>query len=114
MARLYQAEVRYAARNGLTRDYQDREEQLATVRGRIDIATQVRDLQGRRLPLACRYQDYTEDSELNRVLKAAHRRLLRIPRLGADVLRELRSELRLFSEVEEVDYPPNSVPALRF
>ena len=36
MARLYQAEVRYAARNGLTRDYQDREERLPTVRGRID------------------------------------------------------------------------------
>jgi 5-methylcytosine-specific restriction enzyme subunit McrC len=114
MARLYQAEVRYAARNGLARDYQDRHEQLATIRGRIDITAQVRTLQGRRLPLECRYQDYTEDSQLNRVLKAAHRRLLRIPGLGADVLRELRADLRLFGEVAEVDYGPKTVPKLQF
>ena len=114
MARLYQAEFRYASRNGLIRDYQDRNEQLATLRGRIDIAAQVRTWQGRRLPLECRYQDYTEDSRLNRVLKAAHRRLLRLPGLEPDVLRAIRGDLRVFNEVADVHYAPKSVPTLEF
>ena len=114
MARLYQAEVRYAARNGLHRDYQHREEQLATVRGRIDVGAQISRFQDRRLPLECRYQDFTEDSDLNRVLKAAHRRLLRLPGLGPEVLRDLRGSLRLFNEVREVPYSSATVPDLQF
>jgi 5-methylcytosine-specific restriction enzyme subunit McrC len=114
IAWLFEAEVRLASRAGLTRSYQDREERLATIRGRIDIGAQVRRWQGRRSPLECRYQDYTDDWALNRVLKAAHRRLLRIPDLEGRVVRDLHSQLRLFNEVETIDYGPKSVPTLQF
>ena len=78
VAWLFEAEVARAGRAGLIRGYVDREETLATLRGRIDIGAQLRVRQSRRWPLECRYQDYTEDTELNRVIKAAHRRLLRL------------------------------------
>ena len=114
VAWLFESEVRRASRYGLTRGYRERDETLSTIRGRIDIGAQLRARQGRRFPLECRYQDYTEDSDLNRVLKAAHRRLLRLPRLERELGRRIHRHMRLFNEVEEIDYPPMGVPKLGF
>jgi 5-methylcytosine-specific restriction enzyme subunit McrC len=114
IAWLPEAEMRHAAAVGLTRDYRQREEPLATLRGRIDTAAQLRRRQGRPVPLDCRYQDYDEDTELNRVVKAAIRRLLRAPDLDRDLVAGLRHHHRLFAAVTNVDYPPSAVPQLTF
>jgi 5-methylcytosine-specific restriction enzyme subunit McrC len=114
IAWLVEAEVRRATATGLTRDYRQREEPLATLRGRIDIAAQVRHRQGQPVPLDCRYQDYSEDTELNRVVKAAIRRLLRLPDLDRDLVAGLRHHHRLFAAVTDVDYAPSAVPAVTF
>ena len=114
IAWLMEAEVRHAARSGLVRDYREREEALATLRGRIDIGAQIRQRQGQPIPLHCRYQEYGEDIELNRVLKAGLRRLLRVPSLDRQVALELRHHHRLFAAVEDLDYLPSAVPQLTF
>jgi 5-methylcytosine-specific restriction enzyme subunit McrC len=113
IAWLVEAEIRRAASTGLVRDYREREEALATVRGRIDLAAQVR-RQGQPIPLDCRYQEYDEDTELNRVVKAALHRLLRVPSLDRQLALELRHHHRLFAAVADVDYPPSVVPNLAF
>lgn len=114
IAWLVEAEIRRAARTGLVRDYREREEALTTVRGRIDLAAQVRHRQGQPIPLDCRYQEYGEDTELNRVIKAALHRLLRVPGLDRQLALELRHHHRLFAAVTDVDYPPSAVPTLAF
>ena len=105
IAWLVEAEIRRAARIGLVRDYREREEALATVRGRIDLAAQIRARRGQPLPLDCRYQDYGEDTELNRVIKAALHRLLRIPSLDRQLALELRHHHRLFAAVDRCRLP---------
>lgn len=112
VAWLVEAEVGRAARYGLLRDYREVEEELATVRGRIDIGRQIRLRQSQPIPLHCRYQAYGEDMELNRVVKAGLRRLLRIPGLDRELTNRLRHHHRLFEEVADVDYPPSDVPSL--
>jgi 5-methylcytosine-specific restriction enzyme subunit McrC len=114
IAWLIEAEVRRAARSGLVRDYREREEALATIRGRIDIGAQIRHRQGRPIPLDCRYQEHGEDTQLNQVLKASLRRLLRIPGIDRNVALEIRHHHRLFAAVTDVDYTPGAVPALTF
>jgi len=114
IAWLVEAETRRAASTGLVRDYREREEALATVRGRIDLGAQVRQRQGQALPLDCRYQEYGEDTEMNQVIKAALHRLLRVPGLDRQVALELRHHHRLFAAVADVDYPPSAVPTLTF
>ena len=114
IAWLVEGEIRRAASTGLVRDYREREEPLATVRGRIDLAAQVRHRQGQPIPLDCRYQEYGEDTEHNRVIKAALHRLLRVPSLDRQLALELRHHHRLFSAVADVDYPPSAVPNLAF
>jgi 5-methylcytosine-specific restriction enzyme subunit McrC len=114
VAWLVDAEVGRAARYGLLRDYRDVDEELATVRGRIDIGRQIRRRQSQPIPLHCRYQEYGEDMELNRVVKAALRRLLRISGLDRELTNRLRHHHRLFEEVGDVDYAPSDVPNLSF
>jgi 5-methylcytosine-specific restriction enzyme subunit McrC len=114
VAWVFEAEVRRALAQGLVRGYQPRSETLPTLRGRIDVAEQLRSRQGMPFPLECRFEEYTEDTELNRVVKAAHRRLLQVPQLDARLARKLRHRYRTFDDVAAVEYPPGSVPELHF
>jgi 5-methylcytosine-specific restriction enzyme subunit McrC len=114
MAAFFEAEVTRAEAHGLVRDYRWREEPLPTLRGRVDVASQIRRLRGQPFPIHCRYEDFTEDTDLNRLIKAGFRRLLGIPGLDADVRRRLRRRARAFTDVADVDYAPAALPALHF
>src|SRR5215210_168000 len=94
VAYIFEAEVSRAIRQGLVRGYQARHETLTTLRGRIDIASQIRIRQGRPFPLECSFEEYTEDIELNKIIKAAFRRLLQVPGLSPEVVRRLRFRYR--------------------
>ncbi len=114
VAYLFEAEVTRAARQGLVRGYQARQETLSTLRGRINMAGQIRARQGIPFPLECSFEEYTEDIELNRIVKAAFRRLLQVPALSSDTVRRLRFRYRIFEEVASAAYNPGSVPAIDF
>lgn len=114
MAWLFESELGRALRLGLLRAYEDRRETLPTVRGRIDVARQIGELQGRAYPLACHYQDFVEDTELNRVVKAAIERIRRMPDLPIDLALKLRRHLSTFSEVSSTIYHPANVPRFEF
>ncbi len=114
VAWVFEAQVRRALAQGLVRGYQPRSETLPTLRGRIDATAQLRMRQGRPYPLECSFEEYTEDTELNRIVKAAHRRLLQIPGLELGLARRLRHRYRAFDAVASVEYGPGSVPDLAF
>ncbi len=114
VAWVFESEVRRALAQGMVRGYQPRSETLTTLRGRIDLAGQLRVRQGRPFPLECRFEDYTEDTELNQVIKAAHRRLLQVPQLDARLVSKLRHRYRAFDTVADIEYALTSVPKLIF
>jgi 5-methylcytosine-specific restriction enzyme subunit McrC len=82
--------TRQALRRGLLQGYEQRAEELATVRGRIDVTIQVHRRFGQMLPLAVSYDEFSEDILANRLLKAAHHGLSRLPLRNATSRRELR------------------------
>ena len=114
VAWVFEAEVRRALARGVVRGYQHREETLATLRGRLDVTVQLRRRQGRPFPLDCRFEEYTEDVTLNRVLKAASERLLNVPGIDLEPARRLRAHGRAFSEVTSVAFAPAAVPDVTF
>lgn len=63
---------------GVPRAYREREERLAGIRGRVNLPAQHR-LAGLPLPIECRFDEYTADIPLNRILRGAVMRLLRLP-----------------------------------
>jgi hypothetical protein len=80
-----------ALRRGLPMSYVAREEALATIRGRVRFAEQLRRRYELPLPVEVGYDDYTIDTEANRLVKAALRRIERI-RLRNTLLRRRTAE----------------------
>ena len=99
---------------GLLHGYQTREEALHTVRGRIAFAEQMRRRFDMPLPVEVRYDEFTDDVEANRLVKAAASLLggLRIEHSAArDGLRHIAATL---SNVSLVRYPPSDIPDVTF
>ncbi|OBH83944.1 hypothetical protein A5681_19765 [Mycobacterium scrofulaceum] len=101
LVQFFDAEMERVRIFGLPRDYVEVSETLPTIRGRIDIAEQLRSRQLQPYPLECRFADYTDDIPLNRILKEAHAVALAIPGLSAELSTRIRDRhRRLFATVE--------------
>lgn len=77
-ATFYARHLEVALGRGVPRDYREREERLAGIRGRVNVPAQRR-FAGLPLPVECRFDEYTADVPLNRILLGAAVRLLRLP-----------------------------------
>jgi len=107
---LVRAFIRHAERalaRGLLQGYQSVEDAQPAIRGRVREADQLRRRFGLPLPVEVRYDDYTTDIDENRLLRAAARRLLRVPGVAPDTTRRLR---RLLALTRDVTDPPLMMP----
>jgi 5-methylcytosine-specific restriction enzyme subunit McrC len=88
-ATFYARHLERALARGVPRAYHERQERLPGVCGRADIPAQLR-LAGLPLPAECRFDDYTADTQLTRVLRGAAHRLLRLPDVTAGTRQALQ------------------------
>src|SRR5664279_1603279 len=95
---------------GLLNGYHSVEADLYTVRGRIDLAEQLRRRPGLDLPLAVRYEEYDEDTIENRLLLATALLLRGLPVRSASTRRSLHRVLETLQNVSAVTYRPNQIP----
>lgn len=101
MAQLFARSVERAVGNGLIRSYRPEEDRLQTLRGRINMGELVRH-PARAVPVPCAFDEYTADILENRALRAALRRLLRVPGVRPPTRRSLSHGLARFEEVADV------------
>lgn len=92
---------------GLLRSYRERVERLATVRGRVDFAGQMR-RGALDVPVQCRFEEYTADNDENQYLRAAIRRALRFAQLPPADRRRLLRALVAMEEVADTDLTPDA------
>ena len=92
-----------AVRRGLPRRYVAHEEDLRLLRGRLDVKRQTTHLAVRPDRLACRFDELSENTPLNRVFKAAVARLAGLARRPAN----LRLLAELSSRLEAVAVSPD-------
>ena len=85
LIRLFAAQLLAAVQRGLPRRYIACEEDLRLLRGRLDVVRQFTRHAVRPDRLACGFDELSEDTPLNRVLKAAVSRLARMTRSAANV-----------------------------
>ena len=85
LARLFADRLLTAVRRGLPRRYIAHEDDLPVLRGRLNVTRQVTHLAVQPDRLACRFDELSEDTPLNRVLKAATARLARRVRSAANI-----------------------------
>lgn len=94
--------VRAQVKRGLHHDYRSRRGELATVRGRIDVAATVSARSTTRGRLVCEFDEYESDTPHNRALKAALRLLARHGEVSQARRRELHRLLGSFGSVVSV------------
>ncbi|HEU5271961.1 MAG TPA: hypothetical protein VFU36_18715 [Jatrophihabitans sp.] len=98
VATLFARQLERLVGRGVVHGYHLEEEELSAVRGRIDVARQLR-RGGIALPIPCRYDDYVADTRLNRRVRGAVLRLLRLPGVVATTAHRLRRLLAAFDQV---------------
>lgn len=102
LARVLASGTATLLRRGLDRAYQPMQEDLATIRGQIDMPGTIA-LQTRRLKrVDCLYDELSPDTLHNRILKASLLRLSKAPTLDRAVARELLKLALHFREVADV------------
>ena len=106
--------ARSAFSRGLLHGYVTQEETLHTVRGRIRFDDQIRRRFSIPLSIEVRYDDFTDDITANRLVKAAARRLGRMPLRSPDARRNLGWVTGMLDNVSLVDFPRNDVPKVPF
>jgi 5-methylcytosine-specific restriction enzyme subunit McrC len=108
LIRLFSERLVEAVRKGMPRRYVEEEDDLAILRGRLNVTRQFTTLAANPSGLACRFDALSPDIALNQIMKAAVTRLARIARSTANQrrLRELA-----FAYVDIADVP---VAALRW
>jgi 5-methylcytosine-specific restriction enzyme subunit McrC len=109
-ADMYLRSLRAAMRRGLQMGYQPREEALMTVRGRIRMTDQARRRFGLVVPAEVAYDDYTTDTDANRVLKAALQKIGQVPLRSPDLRRRVAVAKTTFASVSDVRFDPIQLP----
>lgn len=97
-------EVGIVTRRGLLKGYVTVADTGTIIRGRWDIARQLKVRPGIPSPAELTYDDFTEDLVENQILKAALRCLLRLEQLSPSVRRYLNTTLGLFVDVSDLTY----------
>ena len=90
-------------KQGLYREYISRRDDLATLRGRIDMPGTIRNRLARRAMLSCEYDELSENNLLNQILKTTSLLLIRHGDVDAQFKDALRQEMLFFSHVDAID-----------
>lgn len=110
VAALFARVTRRAISRGLLAGYHDVHEILPTVRGRIDLADQLKRRPGLSAPLALRYAEHDHDIPENQLLLTATHLLGRFPVRDADTRRQLHRLTDSFPDVTPLPSAPRRLP----
>ena len=102
MAEIIIRGVSYQLKKGLLRNYESCQEELAILRGKIDISDTINSGSLIKRKLVCSYDEYTDDTPMNRILKSVMLLLIRSEIKDKQVV-ELRRLVRYFSSIAEVN-----------
>lgn len=110
----YVKQARRAIGRGVLQGYRTTEESSLTLRGRLRVGDQILRRFGASPPAEITYDDYTVDIEVNRLLRAATDRLLRLRLRSQSSRAALRAVEARFDGVSVVSYDPRRLPSIAF
>ena len=114
LALAFGAAARRAFSRGLLHGYRTEEDALLAVRGRILFDDQIRRRFGVPLPVEVRYDEFTDDILLNRLVKAAAHRLGMVGLRSREARSGVAWVAESLSDVSLVAFPRGAVPDVRF
>lgn len=101
-------------KQGLYREYVERTESLATLRGKIDLEGTVKNKLARQKMISCEFDELSENNLLNQIIKMTVMILLRQKNVSPDHKSDLKKEMLFFSNVDDIDPTTIRWSAIRF
>ena len=101
-------------KQGLYREYLNRKEDIAVVRGKIDMPGTIQNRLARKRRLTCEYDELSENNLLNQILKTTVMLLLRHTRVNQEYKSNLKKEMLFFSNVDTINPSTIRWSAIRF
>ena len=100
LAAILSAGIAKQLKQGLYREYREHTEDLATVRGKINMPGAIRNrMMGKRL-LTCEYDELSENNTLNRIIKTTVDLLLHHAEVTPKYKGILKNEMSFFADVD--------------
>ncbi len=107
-------QVRKAVRGGVLQGYRHEEAALMTVRGRLRLDEQLRRRFGAFPPAEIAYDEFTDDIEENRLIKAALDKIRRMRVRSDAARRSLRAFDSALERIRLVNYDPRRLPEVSY
>lgn len=101
-------------KKGFIRGYMEYSEEIAVVKGKINLDRTIKSQSMIRKRLICDYDNFTQDILLNRIVKTTLLSLLSCSELDTKYVKKCKVLLRYFSEVDIVDISSIAFNRLRF
>ena len=90
-------------KQGLYREYITINEDLSTLRGKVDIADSIKLKMQKKQMIACEHDELSENNRFNQIIKTTANLLISQPSVSAEYKTELKKEMLFFSEVDEIE-----------
>lgn len=96
-------EISFLLKKGLYREYIKRQENLFTVRGKIDMPNTIHNKMARKQTLFCEFDELSENNLLNQILKTTAMFLIRGDEVDGEYKNRLKSEMHFFANVDMLE-----------
>jgi 5-methylcytosine-specific restriction enzyme subunit McrC len=107
-------QVRRALSHGVLHGYRTEEDSLPTIRGRLRLEDQIRTRHGMLIPAEVRFDEFTEDINENRLIKAALFLLRKMVLRSDSSRRQLHEFDHLLGRVTLTEYHPTNLPLVTY
>lgn len=101
-------------KQGLYREYLNNKENMAVMRGKIDMSGTIKNKIARQQILSCDYDDLSENNILNQILKTTVMILLCHSKVDAEYKNALKKEMLFFSNVDTIKLASIRWSSIRF
>lgn len=101
-------------KKGLNKEYIEDTSELSTLRGRIDITNSIRQQTTRKRKLICTYDEFSENSYMNRILKSVAYSLIAKDDVKKSNKDALKKAMLSFSEVKSIELSAINWSSLRY
>jgi len=101
-------------KQGLYREYLNKKEDMAVMRGKIDMPGTVKNKIARKQILTCEFDELSENNLLNQILKTTVMLLIRHANVDVEYKSDLKKKMLFFSEVDIIDPGTIKWSSIRF
>lgn len=101
-------------KQGLHREYLNRNEDMVVMRGKIDMFATIQNKIARKRLLTCEYDELSENNLFNQILKMTVMLLLRHSKVDTEYKDDLKKEMLFFSNVDTIEPTSIKWSAIRF